>query len=50
MADPFSLPARTAAGDVHAVVETPRGSRAKLKYEPEIGAFLLSKSLMLGLA
>lgn len=48
--DPLSLPARTGAGEVHAVVETPRGARAKLKYQPELGAFVLSKELMLGLA
>jgi inorganic pyrophosphatase len=47
--DFLKLPVRTANGDVHAIVETPRGSRAKLKYEPELGGFVLSKSLMLGL-
>jgi inorganic pyrophosphatase len=45
----LKLPARTGSGHVHAAVETPRGARAKLKYEPELGAFVLSKSLMLGL-
>ena len=49
MTDFLKLPVRTANGDVHAIVETPRGSRAKLKYEPELGGFVLSKSLMLGL-
>src|SRR5262249_18634401 len=43
------LPARAGNGDVHAIVETPRGARAKLKYEPDLGGFVLSKSLMLGL-
>jgi inorganic pyrophosphatase len=34
---------------LHAVVETPRGSRAKLKLEPKLNAFTLSKPLMAGL-
>jgi inorganic pyrophosphatase len=50
MPDLLKLPARTGNGEVHAVVETPRGARAKLKYEPELGGFVLSKSLMLGLS
>jgi inorganic pyrophosphatase len=49
MPDLFKLPARTRSRVVHAIVETPRGARAKLKYEPELGGFVLSKSLMLGL-
>lgn len=46
----FKLP--TWAGDdiVHVVVETPRGARAKLSYDPELRTFVLSKSLMLGLS
>jgi inorganic pyrophosphatase len=43
------VPAWTEDGDVHAVVETPRGSAAKLEYDPELKTFVLSKSLMLGL-
>jgi inorganic pyrophosphatase len=34
---------------IYAVVETPRGSRAKLAYEPKLGAFMMSKPLMAGL-
>jgi inorganic pyrophosphatase len=49
MPDLFTLPARTGNGAIHAIVETPRGARAKLKYEPDLGGFVLSKSLMLGL-
>jgi inorganic pyrophosphatase len=35
---------------IHIVVETPRGVRAKLTYDPELKTFALSKSLMLGLS
>src|SRR5579863_6463760 len=43
------LPAFTKEDDVHAVVETPRGSRAKFRYDPKLEAFTLSKSLLVGL-
>jgi inorganic pyrophosphatase len=46
----FKLPARSRDGSYHVVVETPRGARAKLKYDPELQVFVLSKSLMLGLS
>jgi hypothetical protein len=49
MSDLLKLPARTANGAVHVIVETPRGARAKLKYEPSLEGFVLSKALMLGL-
>ncbi len=45
----IKLPTWTGDGDLHVVVETPRGARAKLKYEPELRTFVLSKSLLLGL-
>jgi hypothetical protein len=32
------------------VVETPRGARAKLTFDPELKTFVLSKALMLGLS
>jgi inorganic pyrophosphatase len=38
----------TREGIVYAVIETPRGSRAKFKYEPELGLFTLHKALSLG--
>jgi inorganic pyrophosphatase len=34
---------------VYAVVETPRGSRAKLEFKPQLKAFTLSKPLLAGL-
>jgi inorganic pyrophosphatase len=44
-----NLPAFTEDGDVHVVVETPRGSRAKFAYDPKLETFALSKSLLTGL-
>jgi inorganic pyrophosphatase len=40
----FNLPPFTEDGDVHVVVETPRGSRAKFAYDPKLESFALSKS------
>jgi inorganic pyrophosphatase len=48
MADLFRLPARDDDGDIHVVVESPRGSRVKLKYEPALGVFTLARPLILG--
>ena len=45
----FKLPTWTGKRDVHAIVETPRSARAKLFYDPKLRAFVMSKSLMLGL-
>jgi inorganic pyrophosphatase len=45
----INLPAFTEDGDVHVVVETPRGSRAKFAYDPKLETFTLSKSLLTGL-
>lgn len=49
MTNLLKLPARCKKGDVHVVVETPRGSAAKLEYDPDLKAFTLSKALILGL-
>src|SRR5436190_10382344 len=43
------LPAFSDDGDLYVVVETPRGSRAKLDYDPKLKTFTLSKSLLAGL-
>ena len=45
----INLPAFTEDGDVHVVVETPRGSRAKFAYDPKLETFALTKSLLTGL-
>ena len=45
----INLPPFTEDGDVHVVVETPRGSRAKFAYDAKLETFILSKSLLTGL-
>ena len=45
----IKLPARSKDGDIHVVVETPRGSSAKLEFDPKLKVFTLSKALILGL-
>ena len=45
----LKLPACNAKDDVHVVVETTRGSAAKLEYDPDLQVFTLSKALILGL-
>ncbi len=47
---PHDLPSRDASGAFRVVVESPRGSRVKLKYDPELAAFTLSRPLVLGVA
>jgi len=49
MVDLLRLPHRDKNSDIHVVIETPRGSAAKLKFDPELKVFTLSKSLILGL-
>jgi inorganic pyrophosphatase len=43
-----SLQPRDAGGLVHVVVDTPRGSRNKLKYDETLGCFKLSRILPVG--
>jgi inorganic pyrophosphatase len=45
----INLPPFTESGDVHVVVETPRGSRAKFGYDPKLETFAFTKSLLTGL-
>lgn len=50
MTDLMRLPLRgQQQGSFHVVVESPRGSTVKLKYEPSLGAFMLSRPLTRGL-
>jgi inorganic pyrophosphatase len=42
------IPARDGSGALHVVVESPAGSRVKLKYDQELGAFAISRPLVLG--
>jgi inorganic pyrophosphatase len=48
MKDLLRLPARSGEG-IHVVVETPTGSRKKLKYLPALGVIGFSRPLSLGL-
>ena len=50
MTNLLKLPAFNDDGDVRVVIETPRGSRAKLDYDPKLKTFTLSKSLLAGLS
>lgn len=45
----FNLPLFTEEGDVRVVIETPRGSRAKIAYDPKLKAFVFRKCLLTGL-
>jgi inorganic pyrophosphatase len=50
MPDFLSLPTFASPKEIHVVVETPRFARAKFKYEPKLGVFMLSRPLTLGLS
>jgi inorganic pyrophosphatase len=45
----MNLPAFADAGAVHVIVESPRGSALKLKYDPDRGVMMLSRPLPEGL-
>jgi inorganic pyrophosphatase len=47
--DLASLPVRSTAHAFHVVVESPRGSGVKLKFEPGLGAIMLGRPLPIGL-
>ena len=44
------LPSYDAEGNLRVVIETPRGASTKLKYDPELGVFMHSRALSLGLS
>jgi inorganic pyrophosphatase len=48
--DLLSLPARSEDGAIHVVVESPKGSRVKIKYEPSLCAFKFGRPLVAGLS
>ncbi|MFL5346277.1 MAG: inorganic diphosphatase [Hyalangium sp.] len=49
VSDLTRLPLRDEEGAFHVVVESPRGSTVKLKYEPTLKAFTISRPLTRGL-
>src|SRR5688572_29778878 len=49
MEDLFLLPTRSVKGGIHVVVESPRGSSVKIKYDPKLRVFRFSRPLMAGL-
>jgi inorganic pyrophosphatase len=49
MTNYLKLPTWADKKHVYAVVETPRGSHAKLRFDPKLGVFTLAKSLLAGL-
>src|SRR5262245_263326 len=50
MTDLSALPAFSDAGTLHVVIESPRGSTLKLKYDVARGVMTLSRPLTVGLA
>src|SRR5437764_12866702 len=44
------LPTLSDKTHIHAVIETPRGSRCKMDFDPKLRAFTLAKPLMAGLS
>ena len=49
MTDLLALPPRNEDGAVHVVVESPAGATVKLKYDPKLRVFMVSRPLVLGL-
>ena len=48
--DLSTLPARSAQGAFHVVVESPGNSRVKIKFDPKLRAFKFSRPLIAGLS
>src|SRR5947207_11496410 len=49
MRDLLTLPTRSKREAFHVVVESPRGSRVKIKYDSKLRAFIFSRPLVMGL-
>ena len=49
MENPLALPASTQSDLINVVIESPAGADGKMKWEPELGVFALSRPLPLGL-
>jgi inorganic pyrophosphatase len=49
MSNLTKLPPRDDEGNLHVVVETPKGSAVKLEYDPKLKAMTLSRALVIGL-
>jgi inorganic pyrophosphatase len=49
VSDLTRLPLRDEKGAFHVVIESPRGSTVKLKYEPKLGTFAVGRPLTQGL-
>jgi inorganic pyrophosphatase len=49
MMDLLKLPTRSETGAFHVLVESPGGSRAKIKYDPKLHVFKFSRPLVTGL-
>ena len=47
---PYELPTWSRNGDLHVVVETPKGSQVKLAWDAELCAFTMKRALSLGVA
>jgi inorganic pyrophosphatase len=50
MRDPMEIPHSSEQGILHVIVESPAGATSKIKWEPELGTFALSRPLPLGVA
>jgi inorganic pyrophosphatase len=48
MSNLMKIDAFSPDGELRMIVETPRGSAVKLKYEPELKAFTISRAMPLG--
>jgi inorganic pyrophosphatase len=50
MTDLMRVPARGTENTIHVVVETPRGTRAKIKLDPQLNAFIYVRPMPQGLS